>query len=212
MDFEPEEIFLYPLYVRRGVGLETKGIVPDGENALEQYRKASHFLRESGYMQDSMRRFVKRGGEREFSECGLGTSLALGCGGRSYLGNLHFCTPYAVTGKECLEQMKRFEETGDFTRITHGILLDEEEIKRRYVIRHLLIRPGLDMGRYEECFKSRVVDDFPLLTQWAEQGFLHGDKILGLTPKGMEWSDYLGPQLISPKIRKAMEGWEEEHG
>lgn len=212
VDFEPEEIFLYPLYVRRGVGLETKGIVPDGENALEQYRKASHFLRESGYMQDSMRRFVKRGGEREFSECGLGTSLALGCGGRSYLGNLHFCTPYAVTGKECLEQMKRFEETGDFTRITHGILLDEEEIKRRYVIRHLLIRPGLDMGRYEECFKSRVVDDFPLLTQWAEQGFLHGDKILGLTPKGMEWSDYLGPQLISPKIRKAMEGWEEEHG
>lgn len=212
VDFAPDEVFLYPLYVRHGVGMEEKGIVPDVEGALEQYRRASRFLAENGYLQESMRRFVKREGEREFSECGLGTSLALGCGGRSYLGKLHFCTPYAVGGKECLEQIKRFEETEDFTRITHGIVLDGEEIKRRYVIRHLLIRPGLDIRRYEQQFKSQVMEDFPMLANWVERGFLHKDKFLGLTEKGMEWSDYLGPRLISPKIRGEMERWEEGNG
>ena len=211
LDFGPDEIFLYPLYVRHGVRLESEGIVPDGEAALEQYRRASGFLRERGYRQDSMRRFVKRREERAFSECGMGTSLALGCGGRSYLGNLHFCTPYEVGGRECLEQIKRFEDTEDFTRIVHGIVLDEGEIKRRYVIRHLLIHPGLDAERYEEHFKSRAMDDFPILSGWAEQGFLHGDRFLGLTEKGLEWSDYLGPKLISPEIKKAMDEWEKQH-
>lgn len=212
LDFAPDEIFLYPLYVKHGVRLEAEGIVPDGQAALEQYRVASSFLRKNGYRQDSMRRFVRRKEGREFSECGMGTSLAFGCGGRSYLGNLHFCTPYEVGGRECLEQIKRFEETKDFTRITHGIVLDEDEIKRRYVIRHLLIRPGLDVGRYEEQFKSRAMEDFPMLAEWVEQGFLYEDKFLGLTQKGLEWSDYLGPQLISPGIRRAMEEWEEQHG
>ena len=84
-------------------------------------------------------------------------------------------------------------------------------MRRRYVIRHLLIHPGLDAERYEEHFKSRAMDDFPILSRWAEQGFLHGDRFLGLTEKGLEWSDYLGPKLISPEIKKAMDEWEKQH-
>ena len=72
-------------------------------------------------------------------------------------------------------------------------------------------RQRLDAERYEEHFKSRAMDDFPILSRWAEQGFLHGDRFLGLTEKGLEWSDYLGPKLISPEIKKAMDEWEKQH-
>lgn len=230
LTFEPDEIFLYPLYIRHGAGLERAGMVLDPEEACQQYREASRFLRGEGFRQDSMRRFVRQNMERGFSECGLGTSLALGCGGRSYLGKFHFCSPYAITEKECMKCLEEYENTADFTCIRHGILLSEEEIKRRYVIRHLFIWPGLDTERYEKHFKGRAMEDYPLLEDWMEKGWLqwHGGpeqkrgngketgngrgRFLALTQTGLELSDYLGPQLISPQIKRAMEEWEEAHG
>lgn len=241
--YEPDEIFLYPLYVKHGAGLLREGIATDGEHGLLQYQSASCMLRENGFRQDSMRRFVRRQGQRKFSECGFGTSLALGCGGRSYLGNLHFCTPYGITNRECACRLEEYENTEDFTSITHGILLSGEEMKRRYVIRHLLIYPGLCMEQYRKHFGSDAVKDFPQLKEWMEKGFVclqrDGSKsqikmaermeevprtademnsrkemaeYLALTRRGLELSDYLGPQLISPKVQKAMEEWEEYYG
>ncbi len=121
---------------------EGKEMVLEPEAALIQYREARDYLCAEGYRQDSMRRFVKGRAKRGYTECGMGTSLALGCGGRSYLGNLHFCTPYGVTQKDCLRQLEDYEHTIDFGKITHGICLTSEELSRRWVIRHLLIRPG----------------------------------------------------------------------
>ena len=203
----PQEIFLYPLYVKHGAGLERElrdGMVLEPEKAFEQYREACGFLKSEGFRQDSMRRFVRRKSEgsrqgsiaqivrgksaasqqasmeqiirgksehlRPFSECGFGTSLALGCGGRSYVGNLHFCTPYAVTRQDCLRELYAYENTQDFTAVTHGIVLSREEQKRRYVIRHLLIRPGLDIGRYRERFGTEILKEFPLLSEWDRGG------------------------------------------
>lgn len=57
--YEPDEIFLYPLYVRRGVGLEREGVVCNPKRVYAQYQAGSRFLREAGFRQDSMRRFVK---------------------------------------------------------------------------------------------------------------------------------------------------------
>jgi len=228
--FLPDEIFLYPLYVKHGAGLEHQGIVPDGEQAFLQYECAGSFLRSEGFRQDSMRRFVRQAKAREYSECGFGTSLALGCGGRSYLGNLHFCSPYAITKGECLARLAEYEATGDFTQITHGILLSEEELKRRYVIRHLLMMPGLSIDSYQDAFGSRVMEDFSILKDWMDRGFVEiyrqeqglcqaagaeqgGPQAAGfirLTQMGLGLSDYLGPQLISPQIRAAMAAWEEE--
>lgn len=221
--FEPEEIFLYPLYVKHGARMEREGIVLEPENAFAQYQAASSFLRGEGYCQDSMRRFVRRNAARTFSECGFGTSIGLGCGGRSYLGRLHFCSPYTITRKECLTQLKAYEDTKDFMEITHGIILSEEEQKRRYVIRHLLIRPGIELGRYQELFGRDVLEDFPVLHEWLEQGFAvlreeekQGDcglrRYVTLTESGIGLSDYLGPQLISPEVSKLMHEWEVMHG
>lgn len=213
LKFGPDEIFLYPLYVKHGVALEREGVAVNPDRAYRQYQAAAAYLWGEGFRQDSMRRFVRREGGREFSECGYGTSLALGCGGRSYLGKLHFCTPYAVDREGCLKRLEEYEDTEDYTRITHGILLSEEELKRRYVIRHLFIRPGLDLRSYEGHFGGNVMEDFPLLRCWMEHGYVElqgiGQKeFLALTQEGLGLSDYLGPELISPQVLEAMEEWE----
>lgn len=215
--WEPDEIFLYPLYVKHGAGLlkdMREGMVLEPKEAVKEYEAGAGYLTDMGYRQDSMRRFVRKGAEtRKFSDCGFGTSLALGCGGRSYLGNLHFCTPYAITKTDCIKELERFENTRDFTKITHGIFLSEEERKRRYVIRHLLIRPGIPENVYEQAFGTEILKDFPILETWTREGFLYRDQgFLTLTGEGMKRSDSLGPKLISPEIRKRMEEWDECHG
>ena len=94
VSFEPQELFLYPLYVRKGVSM-AEGIA-DEEQAYSLYCEAVSFLKARGYRRDSMRRFVRSDRPMSFRECGYGNTLSLGCGGRSYLGNLHACAPFAV--------------------------------------------------------------------------------------------------------------------
>ncbi len=224
LTFEPDEIFLYPLYVRRGVAMEKslkEGMVLDEEQAFPQYKEARDMLLSAGFRQDSMRRFVKAEKKRDYETCGLGTSLALGCGGRSYLGNLHFCTPYGVTISQCERELKNYMETEDFTRICHGILLSEEEMKRRYLIRHLFIRPGLSIRDYRERFQGEALEDFSILKDWIDEGYLElvkeknlkgGEEFLSLTEEGMGLSDFLGPKLISRQVQKKMEEWGMDHG
>ena len=214
LTFEPDEIFLYPLYVKHGVGMQYQGIRPDAEQTYLQYQAAGSFLKSEGYRQDSMRRFVRRKEEKTYVECGFGTSLALGCGGRSYLGNLHFCSPYAVTRQECLTRLHEYENTTDFTRISHGILLSQEELRRRYLIRHLFLMPGLSLEGYQKAFGSSVIADFPILQDWTDSGYITLQKkrsaeYLTLTEAGLGYSDHLGPQLISASVQTAMEEWEE---
>ena len=211
--YGPDEIFLYPLYVKPGTGLEHAGTVPNAEAAFALYDAGSGFLRERGMRQDSMRRFVRGQNARRYAECGFGASLALGCGGRSYLGNLHFCSPYAVSGAVCLQRLAAFEHTEDYTAVSHGFLLSEDEMKRRYVMRHLLIRPGLDPARYAAHYGGNVMADFPLLQSWEEAGYLcRQGNYLTLTEDGLALSDCLGPKLISPQVREAMAAWEENCG
>ena len=193
--------------------MERQGVVMDGALAFTLYQAAAEVLREEGFRQDSMRRFVRGRDTRNWSECGFGNSLALGCGGRSYLGNLHFCSPYAITSRDCLAELSSYEQTTDYTEITHGFLLSEEEMRRRYVIRHLLIRPGLCLEAYKERFGSRATEDFPLLLQWKDRGFAEVQgAFFTLTQTGLDLSDYLGPQLISPQVGRAMREWEACHG
>lgn len=178
LSFCPDEIFLYPLYVKHGAGLLHDGVVPDAGQAYIQYQHAADFLKSNGWRQDSMRRFVHRKEDtaydymREYRDCGSGTSLALGCAGRSYLGRLHFSSPYAVAKTECLKRIAEYNHTEDFTKITHGIVLSEQEQKRRYVIRHLLIMPGISPDRYKAEFQSSLLEDFPVLSKWTDSGYV----------------------------------------
>lgn len=216
--YHPEELFLYPLYIKHGVSMEQdirNGLALDEKLAFLLYKEARAFLLSNGYVQDSMRRFVKRGLHKEnrtFQDCSSSTSLALGCGGRSYLGNLHFCTPYETNQTGCLKVLKDFICTEDFTSIPFGFLLSEDEVRRRYVIRHLFILPGLKKSGYYSRFHSQAMVDFPLLKEWQDSGYLKGGgDYYSLTEEGLGLSDWLGPQLISPDVRRKMEEWDAEH-
>ncbi len=233
VSYGPEEIFLYPLYIKHGVRMERegKGNVLDPEHTYTLYQAGAAFLKEQGYVQVSMRRFLKKGTgswqpESGLCECGLTGALSLGCGGRSYLGRLHACTPYQITRREALEEIAGFGQQEDFLAVRHGILLSEEERRRRYVIKHVLIRPGISRDAYRRAFGRELMVDFPILGEWLERGWLRkenrsgeGKAVVGeagdllyLTEEGLALSDYIGPMLISEDIREKMKEWERVHG
>ncbi len=225
LSYAPDEIFLYPLYNKHGVYLkrEAKKELLDSDHAYALYQCGSEYLRDNGYLQISMRRFVRKSSENmlpEFNECGFKSALSLGCGGRSYLGRLHTCTPYRTTRCAALEEIERYQRTEDFSFVTNGILLSDDEIKRRYVIKHLLILPGISKQAYRKAFQADLLEDFPIIKDWMEQGWLEEYDIgqdyinqdyIGLTLEGLGLSDYIGPQLISGEIMKKMLEWEQEN-
>ena len=208
LKFAPEEFFIYPLYIRKETGIAN---MPMNEHMYDMYWLARDILLASGYTQISMRRFVKEspsapGSGFSKESCGFETMLAIGCGGRSYLGNLHFCQPYAVSRGKCQKIISDYINTQDKTNVTHGYLLNQEELKRRFVIKNLLHVNGISLSEYSETFKTELQNDFPILNEWAEQGFIKAisDRIQ-LTPLGLSLSDYIGPMLISEEVRQRME-------
>lgn len=207
LSFAPEELFVYPLYIKPETGLAGRRMAVS-EDIFEMGRFVRCFLQEHGYRAVSMRRFVRRnrhhdssaaGHEKEetdISLCGFGNTLSLGCGGRSYLGRLHFCTPYAVRQESCMVILKSFLEERDYCHPSHGYLLSEEEQQRRYVIRHILYGRGIDRQDYWKHFQGEPEKDFPCLADWIREGYAVGEKeYLSLTEEGFLLSDYLGPQL-----------------
>ncbi|MBW3625967.1 MAG: hypothetical protein KY468_21460 [Armatimonadetes bacterium] len=102
--FEPEELYLYPLYARPKTGLERMN-VPEEDRRLRLYREGRALLLERGYEQVSMRMFrrscVPPDGEahpyRPVYCCQEDGMVGLGCGARSYTRRLHYSTEYAVS-------------------------------------------------------------------------------------------------------------------
>ena len=212
--FAPDELFVYPLYVKQGTTLYQEGIKP-AQQTLELYQTARQFLKEHGYDAQSMRRFVKRkeGTEERKKEslCGFGNTLSIGCGGRSYLGNLHFCTPYAVKRSHCLAQLEKYMNTIDYRTITYGYCLSKEEQKRRYVIKHLLFGIGISRSDYRNHFKAEVEQEFPLLQQFVAAGYVVlSPEYITLTEDGLAYSDYLGPQFVSDEVALKMQEWRDK--
>lgn len=213
LSYQPEELFVYPLYVKPGTKLYQEGI-QTSPDTLELYRAAKDFLQKAGYVRKSMRRFVRReylaakGFLEGGSLCGFANTISLGCGGRSYIGNLHYCTPYAVGQGTCWKQLENYLEQQDFLTIHHGYLLNQDEIKRRYVIKHLLYDQGICRSDYQEHFDREVERDFPILIDWQDDQLVEqGKEWITLTEEGMDWSDYLGPQFISEEVARKMDTW-----
>jgi len=195
MVYEPEEVFLYPLYIRKGTGLE--GCIPQS-TFDDVVKNAQAYLHEQGYTALSMRRYAKSQGFA--SSCGFEKTIALGCGGRSYLGNLHFCSPYSVYESECLKAIEAFISTENHLHITHGIFLNDDELKRRYIIKNLLHSVGLSLAGYKKAFGTNAIDEFPILNQIKLQR--SGDTIH--LEHGFRASDEIGPLFISPDIARRM--------
>lgn len=205
--YEPEEMFVYPLYIKNGTFLAQKMSIHP-ETVYGMYQELRDFLKERGYKQLSMRRFVKDPDSLDQGSCGFGNTISVGCGGRSYIGELHFCTPFALGQKSCMDILQKYMQKKDFLEVTHGYLLSEEEMRRRYVIKNILFCCGIDKEEYRCWFDSEPERDYPLLTEWIRSGLAVADSAkICLTEKGISLSDFLGPKLMSEEIREKMRKW-----
>ncbi len=205
----PEEIYLYPLYVRPLTGLDKMSRSWD-DHRLALYRQGRDFLLSQGYEQISMRMFRKidiQNQEGPVYCCQEDGMIGIGPGARSYTRTLHYSSEYAV-GRPGLKQIigdYNSAQEEDFGRIRHGVGLGLAEQKRRYLLKSLLNREGLSIAAYQGWFGAEVAVDFPELFQLAEAGLVESQNgFWQLTADGMMLSDAIGPWLYSSEVMAKM--------
>ncbi len=225
LTYQPEELFLYPLYVRPLTGIGRLGRTWDDER-LELYALGRDFLQANGYLQTSQRRFQKQtselgtellgtellgtellgtellGTEPEYA-CQLDGMLGLGCGARSYTRHTHYSSEYAVGAVGVRDIISDFvaRPDEDFSFVSHGIKLSSDERKRRFLLQSLLHFSGLEFALYAQEFGTNALNDFPQLAELVEGEYAaQTAQKLVLTPLGMAFSDAIGPWLYSDAV------------
>lgn len=212
IQFQPTEIFLYPLYVRPLTSLFKKHISIQNEDIRSTlYRIGRDFLQTNGYAQDSMRLFRKQvAGLRESSEysCQEDGMIGLGTNARSYTTDVHYSTEYAVSKPNVAAIINDYvaKERADFMTASYGIRLSEDDRKRRYLIKSLLKAQGLDAAHYQSIYGTDVYADFPELQTLLEMKLAResGGR-MQLHGEGMAYSDLIGHWFISPAVKQKMQ-------
>ncbi|MFB7462048.1 STM4012 family radical SAM protein [Streptomyces sp. NPDC056224] len=216
--WEPEELYLYPLYVRPLTGLGRRPDEPTAdwdEQRLRLYRAGRDHLLAAGYEQVSMRMFRRPGAPAAGADdhaCQTDGMVGLGCGARSYTAELHYSFDYAVDMREIRGIVDDYvgRSEADFARAEYGRWIDSGEARRRHLLQSLLQARGMAVAEYRERFGSGPQDDFPVeLAAFAERGWLsEAPGLLRLTPEGLAHSDAVGPALFSAEVRAAMAAYE----
>lgn len=211
--FEPEEIFLYPLYVRPLTGLGNSNKAWEDER-VRLYRQGRDFLLANGYEQSSMRLFRRQDLTNVPAPdyvCQRDGMIGLGVGARSYTKGLHYSSDYAVGRRGVVSIIESYVERDAQTlsMVDYGVVLSPEEQKRRFVIISLLSHEGLNPLLYAQQFGVQLNEDFPQLDELTTLGLtVRDDHLLRLTPKGIEYSDAIGPWLYSDDVLSRMDAFE----
>ncbi|MEO3974700.1 STM4012 family radical SAM protein [Streptomyces sp. CAU 1734] len=216
--WEPEELYLYPLYVRPGTGLGRREPVGEREwdaQRLRLYREGRDHLRAQGYEQVSMRMFRRAGapprGPDDYA-CQTDGMIGLGCGARSYTADLHYSFDYAVETTAVRGIIDEYIATRDFSRAEVGHAMDEDERRRRHLLQSLLQAGGMETAAYRARFGGDPGEDFGAeLELFAARGWLDpaaGPGLLRLSEEGLAHSDALGPELFSARVRAKMAEYE----
>lgn len=205
--WSPEEVYLYPLYVRPLTGLGRSGRSWD-DDRLACYRAGRDRLLAEGYEQRSMRSFalpVGAAGADPLAWCCQDDGMVgLGAGARSYTAAVHWSTEYAVAQAAVRAIVQAFAGQPDesFALAHVGVDLDGDEQRRRFVVKSILRTDGLDLAAYEARFASSPLADLPLLDRLVDSGHLTArDGRLVPTERGLEQSDALGPALVSSSMQ-----------
>ena len=185
--WQPEELYLYPLYVRPLTRLFREH---QSCHDLDLYRAGRDYLEEHGYEQVSLRMYRRRGGPGggEYRHRRQ-SMLGLGCGARSYTRELHYSTPYAVGSSGVGRILRDYQQEQDFGQARFGYRLDPDEQRRRTALLDLLSEEGLNLEAYPE-FRS----------------LLHPDEVDHgrLTALGRERADEIGPRFFSPQVQQSL--------
>lgn len=212
--WRPEELYLYPLYVRPLTGLSGRTAVEDpawDAQRLNLYRQGRDHLLEAGYRQTSMRMFqradVTAQGPVDHA-CQTDGMIGLGCGARSYTSGLHYSFDYAVGMPQVRAIIDDYTATRDFDTALHGRRIDSDEARRRHLLQSLLQADGLPVDDYRARFGTTPQDDYPAeLADFAGRGWLDASAspdLLRLSPEGLAHSDAVGPALFSARVRADM--------
>lgn len=207
IDVGPDEVYLYPLYVRELTGLAKAARKPS-EHRRELYRAGRDLLLAAGFTQQSMRLFRSAGLEtREVDYCCQDDGMiGLGPGARSYTRSLHYSSEYAVGQVGVRRIIAAFNERERYDVADYGAELDTDEQRRRFVIKSLLRKPGLCFSDYAARFGSDFEADFAeVLAALGELRLAARTPThVELTALGLEHSDTIGPWLYSPRVQRAM--------
>jgi oxygen-independent coproporphyrinogen-3 oxidase len=217
--YAPEEIYLYPLYVRPLTGLGRRAGAAAEEAAwdaqrLACYRAGRDLLLAEGYAQASMRMFRAPHARAQSGPvycCQSDGMVGLGCGARSYTRGLHYSSEYAVGGAGVrailADYLGRSNESFDAAH--YGIALTVEDQRRRFVIQSVLQADGLNFAAYRAEFGSEALDDLPDMYELEQLGLavIAGSQ-LRLTDAGLERSDLIGPWLYTARVQTLMEAYE----
>ncbi len=209
--FEPEELYLYPLYVRPLTGMSRHPKEWD-DVRLACYREGRALLLSSGYEQVSMRMFRSRRAaiqEDAVYCCQDDGMVGLGCGARSYTRKLHYSSEYAVGVNGIHGIIESYSKCANFTLADYGFGLSPDEERRRFLIKSLLRADGIDEGSYLQRFGSDMLEDFPQLAELSSEGLAAADShTLRLTEAGLELSDAIGPWLYSTRVHGLIKNYE----
>ncbi|HEY2494000.1 MAG TPA: STM4012 family radical SAM protein [Paenibacillus sp.] len=214
LSYEPGEIFIYPLYTRENTILKPDQIHKQGNDIrMDLYHIARQTLETAGFKQYSMRRFAR---EIDFTHkeilpfsCQEEGMAGLGCGARSYTRGVHYASHYGVSAASTRSIIADYVATENYATADYGFVLNEVEQKRRFILKALLHREGLELASYHQRFRSEAMADHVELEQLLEIGFAVVEAgVLRLTTLGMAHSDAIGDEMISGDVRTLMEGYE----
>ncbi|MFI8619289.1 STM4012 family radical SAM protein [Acidovorax sp. NPDC077693] len=212
--FAPEELYLYPLYVRAQTGLGKLSIRQAEASGADQrqalYAMARDRLRAAGYRQVSMRMFRAPHAPQDDGPvycCQDDGMVGLGAGARSYTSTLHWSSDYAVARAATRSIVENFiaQDDTQFAQAVYGFELDGQEQRRRYVIQSLLTEPGLSLAAYAQRFGNAALDDLPQLQELVALELAHDDSaLLALNDRGTAYADTIGPWLASARVQEGM--------
>lgn len=206
----PEEIYLYPLYVRPRTGLDGRVAVDDGHRSA-LYSAGRDLLLAEGYAQRSMRAFQRGGAacgaDNEYS-CQEDGMLGLGAGARSYTRRAHYATPYAVSRAGVLDILQAYtaRSSQDFAFAHHGYDIDVDERMRRHLLKSILRCEGLDTARFNSLFGAAPTTAFPELDRLIDLGlYMQDGNFIRPTEAGLEHSDSIPPLFYSNAVRARLD-------
>ncbi|QNK55741.1 STM4012 family radical SAM protein [Paenibacillus sp. PAMC21692] len=214
LQYDPEEIFLYPLYTRDHTIVKPERIEREPDLRLACYTAARDVLSKRGYAQSSMRRFAKTsaastvGGGKKLLDysCQEEGMVGLGCGARSYTRGVHYASRYGVSRKATESIIADYVAVERYDTADYGIVLSKEEQQRRFVLKAILHSEGLRPADYGARFGTDLWSDLPELSLLPRSRLASlEDGLLRLTQEGFSYSDSIGDWLISGEIRERME-------
>ncbi|EDS78614.1 coproporphyrinogen III oxidase [Clostridium botulinum C str. Eklund] len=208
IQYNSEEVFLYPLYIRERTKLYEK-YERDYHKMIKMYELGRNELIKSGYIQTSMRNFIRKDITEKLYpsySCQENEMIGIGCGARSYISNVHYSRKYAVNQGNINNIINDYLMEENFYYATYGYVLSEDEIKRKYVLKSILKVTGLDINEYFKRFNKNIFHDFKEIKLLIDKGFLKiSENQIYPTENGIKYSDIMGCLFISDEVNKKVE-------